>query len=91
MDGTWGLCLKDITAENLLRKEFARQVIARHAGASQLTPEARGELLDAVADYQAVAACFGPHEVGASSRRLEVEAVIARFGLDDPEPLRRVS
>lgn len=92
MDGTWGLCLKEISARNLLQKEFARQEIAGFAGAEdRLSPEARTRLASAIARYEEVAAGFGPHEIAASSRRLEVEAAIEKFRLAAPAPLRCAS
>ncbi len=38
MDGTWGLCLKEISAPNLLSKEFARKEVA---GLSREDPDHR--------------------------------------------------
>jgi hypothetical protein len=44
MDGTWGLCLKEISVANLLQKEFARQTVARLVSPDphhELSPAAR--------------------------------------------------
>jgi hypothetical protein len=98
MDGTWGLCLKEISVANLLQKEFARQTIARLVSPDpghDLTPPARAALIEAIHAYDAVAADFGPHEFADSSRCREVEAAIEKYGLaealDVPPPLRAAS
>ncbi len=97
MDGTWGLCLKEISAPNMLQKEFARQTIAglvnpdpRHS----LSEEARAALLEAIGLYDEVAGSFGPHERPDSSREREVNAAIEKYRLDEaaaPRPLRKAS
>lgn len=84
MDGTWGLCLKEISVASLLQKEFARQTIRRLVGPDPghvLGPAARAALIEAIQAYDAVAADFGPHELGASSRCREVGAAIEKYGL----------
>jgi hypothetical protein len=87
MDGTWGLCLKEISARSLLEKEFARAKIAKINGIPGPGPghaaddAACAALEAAIAQYNAVAALFAPHEIGKSSRRLEVEAAARTFGL----------
>lgn len=96
MDGTWGLCLKEISAPNMLQKEFARKTIAglvspdpRHA----LSEDARAALLEAIGRYEEVAASFGPHELPDSSREREVNAAIEKYDLAAPaaRPLRKAS
>ncbi len=103
MDGTWGLCLKEISVANLLQKEFARQTIARLVSPDprhELSATAREMLIEAIAAYNEVAADFGPHELGDSSRCREVGAAIEKYGLADdltdtlgatPQPLRQAS
>lgn len=103
MDGTWGLCLKEISVANMLQKEFARQTIARLVSPDPhhvLSPAARAALIEAVDAYNEVATDFGPHELGDSSRCREVGAAIEKYGLAgelggeldaSPRPLRRAS
>lgn len=99
MDGTWGLCLKEITVANMLQKEFARQTIARLVSPDPhhvLSPAARAALIEAIKAYNQVASDFGPHERGDSSRCWEVGAAIEKYGLADElgttaPPLRAVS
>ena len=103
MDGTWGLCLKEISIANLLQKEFARRTIAGLVSPDPnhvLSPTARAALIAAIESYNEVATAFGPHERGDSSRCLEVGAAIEKYGLaeelaarldPDVRPLRRAS
>ena len=99
MDGTWGLCLKEISVASLLQKEFARQTIANIVSPSPdhaLSPAARAALIEAIGAYNEVATDFGPHERGDSSRCREVGAAIKKYGLADelvtqPQPLRKAS
>jgi len=99
MDGTWGLCLKVISVQSLLQKEFARQAIANLVSQDprhELSPAARAALIAAIEAYKQVAADFGPHELGDSSRSREVGAAIEKYGLAEelggrPQPLRAAS
>ncbi len=103
MDGTWGLCLKEISVANLLQKEFARQTIARLVSPDprhELSATARAALIEAIAAYNEVATDFGPHELGDSSRCREVGSAIEKYGLAEdlaarldaaPQPLRKAS
>ncbi len=84
MDGTWSLCLKDYDIAGLVEKEVARATIARIVDAAagrEISDSERGELEDAVSRFDRVALPFSPHEVGESSRCLEVNAVVKKFGL----------
>jgi hypothetical protein len=92
MDGTWGLCLKEISVANLLQKEFARQTVAKIVSPDRhhvLSPAARAALIAAVDAYNEVAADFGPHELGDSSRCREVGAAIGKYGLAEALATRR--
>ena len=87
MDGTWGLCLKEISAPNLLQKEFARRKIAELVSPDpqhRLSEAARAALTEAIEQYDEVAADFAPHERGDSSRCREVGAAIEKYGLAEP-------
>ena len=84
MDGSWSLCLKELSASHLAEKEVARATIARIAKIDadhETSDGARAELEAAVAQYDRVALPFAPHEVGVSSRRLEVGAAIEKYRL----------
>lgn len=88
MDGTWGLCLKTLTVPDLVQKELARATIARIEKASagrSITSQERFELEEAVALYDDVALPFSPHELGESSRCLEVGTVVRKHGLALPQ------
>ena len=92
MDGTWGLCLKEITVASMLQKEFARQTIAHLVSPDPdhvLSPAARTALIEAIEAYDQVAADFGPHERDDSSRALEVGAAIEKYGLAEEIGARR--
>jgi hypothetical protein len=92
MDGTWGLCLKEISVANLLQKEFARQTIARLVSPDPqhaLSPTARAALIEAIDAYNEAASDFGPHELGDSSRCREVGAAIEKYGLAEALATRR--
>lgn len=84
LDGTWGLCLKDISVCSMAQKELARAAIAEFSSQTpddSLDGTARAALNNAIAQYNGVAADFAPHEVAESSRRLEVEAAAKKYGL----------
>lgn len=85
MDGTWSLCLKEFNVPDLVQKEVARGTIAEittSCSGRDVSPIERAELENAVAQYNEVALPFSPHEVGESSRCLEVGAVVKKFGLN---------
>ena len=84
LDGTWGLCLKDITAKNMLKKEFARNTLREIISpdpAHALNSDDRTRLEAAIADYEDVALPFAPHEAPESSRVKEIGPAIVRYGL----------
>jgi hypothetical protein len=87
MDGTFGLCLKELTVESLVAKECARADIAaivRPEPDHRLNAAERAALAAAVARYDAVALPFAPHELEKSSRRLEVGAALEKYDLMRP-------
>lgn len=70
-DGSWSLCLDDITPEAVIAKESARSTLAdAQAGA--------GDRAAAIAAYDSVATPFAPHERPESSRVREVDPHRAR-------------
>lgn len=86
MDGTWSLCLKNYNVPDLVQKEVARATIARIAGSAttgDISDRERAALEEAVSAFDEVALPFSPHEVGESSRCLEVNAVVKQFGLSN--------
>ena len=87
MDGTFGLCLKELTVEALVAKECARADIAaivRPEPGHRLSAAERHALGAAVARYDAVVLPFAPHEIDKSSRRLEVGAALEKYDLMRP-------
>ncbi len=87
-DGTWGLCLKDITIDNLLTKEYARATIRQIVSSVQTEDLPAGErerLIAAILAYRRVTMPFAPHEFDQSSTRLEVQAAIDRYHIGPDE------
>ena len=87
MDGTWGLCLKEISAQNMLLKEFARGLIRRanrRPPGAELSAAQRAELAQAVADYRRVVLPFAPHERERSSSVLELAPALTRLAANRP-------
>lgn len=86
-DGTWGLCLKDVTVENLLTKEYARATIrgiVRPETDHDLTNSERSQLEEAVANFEKVALPFAPHEVADSCRSSEIQPAIEKYNVTLP-------
>ena len=84
MDGSFSLCLHELSPRSVVEKEVARWRIRNVDGSSagnKISLECRNELNDAIAQYNTVATAFAPHERAQSSRHLEVEAVSRKFGL----------
>ena len=84
MDGSFSLCLKELTPAHLVKKEVSRQRFAElveKADGRGKTEVLRNELEDAIADYEDVTLPFSPHELPESSRRLELEPAMAKFGI----------
>lgn len=82
MDGTWGLCLREISAQNMLIKEFARIEFRRAMARAESSPPSEAELQSlrtAIADYSSVVLPFAPHEVAASSTSTELAVVLKRY------------
>lgn len=87
-DGTWGLCLKDVTAANILTKESARVVIRRIVQPEPdhvLTDEERTELEIALRSFERVALPFAPHEVADSCRYKEIRPAVEKYGINVEE------
>lgn len=87
-DGTWGLCLKEVTAANILTKESARAVIRRIVRSEPdhtLTDEERAELETALRSFETVALPFAPHEVADSCRHNEIRPAVEKYGINVEE------
>lgn len=81
-DGTWGLCLKDVSIAGLLAKEQARATIRRLVQPEpdhRLSEAERRELEQALSDYERVALPFSPHEVAESSRAREIQPAREKY------------
>ncbi len=84
MDGTWGLCLKQFDIPGLVQKELARRSIediTNKADPAAISEADRASLRKAAGQFYEVALPFSPHEVGESSRCLEVNAAVRKYGL----------
>lgn len=78
-DGTFGVCLKEIAAANMIRKvaatETMKTLLAKPAE-EPLTQQEATHLNAALTNYTAVTGPFGPHEIDASTRRLVYEPAL---------------
>lgn len=84
LDGTWGLCLKEITPLAMVEKTLARELIkdvTEATGDRPLNPADRSLLEAAVVQYDAVTGPFAPHEFPESSRHREINAVVEKYDL----------
>ena len=72
-DGSWGLCLKEISPQSAIGKERARARLSE-IGASD-NPRDREAIRAAIEDYDRVALPFAPHERPESSRQREIDPV----------------
>jgi len=89
VDGTWGLCLKDVDVASLLAKEQARvtiRSIVKPDADHVLTEAERQALQEALVQFETVALPFAPHEVGDSCRHSELGPAIRKYGLSDCRP-----
>ena len=71
-DGSWGLCLKEISPENAITKERSRVAVAAHRASGKGDP---APLQAEIAIYDAVTLPFAPHERPESSRAREIDPV----------------
>lgn len=84
MNGTWGICLKQLSVEYMAKKQLSRKKIAQIVKGDpehQLSTQERVELKAAIDLYNSVASDFDPYFVAHSSRRIEIEAAIAKYQL----------
>jgi hypothetical protein len=86
LEGTYGLCVRSpLSAKDVLRKELAVARLARLTldGKKQIfTSDERAAVLRAVAEYDAAAMPFAPHDYPRSSRKRLVDDVWPRLFMD---------
>ena len=69
MDGTYGVCLKEISAKSVIIKSITVSILEKWVNNTDLEKEyTYNETNDAAELYDKVAACFGPHEISQSTR-----------------------
>ena len=84
LKGIWGICLKEVSPQNIARKNIARHTIKNireNYRGQCLNNKIKQQLLRAIVDFNAVAMPFDPYYYPQSSRKLEVEAAIMEFQL----------
>ncbi len=72
-DGTFGVCLKQISASDMIRKVAATNKMKSLLEVARQRPLSSKEhwiLVRAIAEYESVTGPFGPHEIQSSSRGL---------------------
>lgn len=68
MDGTYGVCLKEISAQNILLKNIAVAVLEEWVNSNNDKNKLYEKAQYAAELYNSVAADFGPHEIFKSTR-----------------------
>lgn len=83
MNGTWGICLKEISVSSLANKELSRLKISQLCklddSEHKLADNEQDELKEAVATYERVTKKFAPHLVPTCSRTLEIEPAVKKY------------
>lgn len=82
-DGTYGVCLKEVTPGNMIRKVAATQkmqALQDKAQSAPLSASEIAELRDATQRYEEVTGPFGPHEVADSTRGRVYEPAMRLLG-----------
>lgn len=85
MDGSFSLCVKELSVEHMMTKELARATIrsiVKPDPDHQLSPNERNMLVETLQDYDSVTLPFSPHEYPESSRALEAEAAAKKYQLN---------
>lgn len=83
-NGTWGVCLQDVSVKCMAQKELARLAIAditHDTPSKTLSAQQRKALQHAIENYHDAAMPFDPYWLPHSSRRKEVEAMEQCYGL----------
>ncbi|MDF2939681.1 MAG: hypothetical protein K0R66_323 [Gammaproteobacteria bacterium] len=82
MDGTWGICLKEISISCMAKKQLSRLTIAnivKTEAEHALSLEERLELKNAIETYKSAAMDFDPYFAPISSRYREVIAAELKY------------
>lgn len=83
LDGTWGACLKEITPQSMLTKEYARKAIRDLRAKNRMPTKAERKVLTRhVAGYERVAMPFAPHETPTCSRTREILPAVRDWDLE---------
>ncbi len=86
INGTWGICLKDISIACMANKEMSRLKIASlvkmNDAAHELSKVEKLELQEAVNTYESATKLFPPHLLPTCSRTCEVEPAVRKYLLD---------
>ncbi len=88
IDGTWGICLKNIDMNHLLTKEYARATIREIVSTDaveELTSDEREQLIAAILAYRQVTMPFAPHEFDESSTQCEINPAIEKHDIKQGE------
>lgn len=87
MNGTWGICLRELSVECMATKELARLKISRlvnHSDSThELTEREKNELRVAIKEYYSAAKRFSPHVIATSSLMREVEPAREKYFKDE--------
>ena len=83
MNGTWGICLKEISVQSMAKKELSRLKIAQLCKMDEpghtLSEDEKQVLRQAVKDYESVTKAFSPYLIPTCSRTVEVEPAVAKY------------
>lgn len=83
MNGTWGICLKEISVASIAKKELSRLKISQLCKLDkpnhQLTLQEKEELKNAIDTYELVTKQFAPHLLPTCSRTLEIEPAVKKY------------
>ncbi len=88
IDGTWGICLKNIDMNHLLTKEYARATIREIVSTDaveKLSSAEREQLIAAILAYRQVTMPFAPHEFDESSTQCEINPAIEKYNIKQEE------
>lgn len=83
MNGTWGICLREVSVVCMAKKELSRLKISKLVNyddpSHQLNRESKQILADAIKTYEASAKRFAPHIASISSYLCEVEPAKKKY------------
>lgn len=83
MNGTWGICLKEVSVASIASKELSRLKISQICKYDDpnhtLTNQEKEDLKTAINTYEKVTKQFAPHLVPTCSRTLEIEPAVKKY------------